>query len=280
MMMVVSKIKLKRIGFLLLFLLSLTFMMASQVYATDITDFNDMDVNIIDPNFMEDWFAEDLVYINIAGESVAASSAVQLLFLFTLISLGPTLLMMLTSFTRIIIVMHFMRSAMATQSMPPNQVLIGLALFLTFFIMGDKLVEVNETAFQPYTAGEITQAEALEIGMEPFRRFMLENVRWQDIALFAGLAGEELDTPADAPNRILIPAFILSEITLGFTFGFLVFIPFVVIDMVVATVLMAMGMMMLPPALISMPFKVLLFVLVDGWQLIINLLVGTFAGFG
>jgi len=255
-------------------------MMASQVYATDITDFNDMDVNIIDPNFMEDWFAEDLVYINIAGESVAASSAVQLLFLFTLISLGPTLLMMLTSFTRIIIVMHFMRSAMATQSMPPNQVLIGLALFLTFFIMGDKLVEVNETAFQPYTAGEITQAEALEIGMEPFRRFMLENVRWQDIALFAGLAGEELDTPADAPNRILIPAFILSEITLGFTFGFLVFIPFVVIDMVVATVLMAMGMMMLPPALISMPFKVLLFVLVDGWQLIINLLVGTFAGFG
>jgi len=220
-----------------------------------------------------------LININLVtgeSESVQASSTVQILFMFTLIALAPSILLMLTSFTRIIIALHFLRSALGTQQMPPNQVLIGLALFLTFYIMGPIFMEINETALAPYTAGEITQLEAIEIGMEPLRQFMLENVRLQDLALFADLAGETYNYPEEIPNRVLIPAFILTELTIGFMFGFFIFMPFIVIDMVVASVLMAMGMMMLPPAMISLPFKVLLFITVDGWGFVVEILVRTF----
>jgi len=207
----------------------------------------------------------------------SASSAVQLLFLLTVISLAPSLLIMMTSFTRIIIILHFVRSALGTQQMPPNQVLVGLALFLTLFIMGPIFSEVNETAIVPYSAGEISQSEFLDIAMGPIRDFMFDQAEPRDVALFANLAGiDELATRAEVPNRVLIPAFILGEITKGFIFGFMIFVPFIVIDMVVASVLMAMGMMMLPPAMISLPFKILLFVLVDGWSYVIEILVRTF----
>lgn len=217
-----------------------------------------------------------LINTNLAGESVQASSSVQILFLFTLIALAPTILIMLTCFTRIIIALHFLRSALGTQQMPPNQILIGLALFLTFYIMGPVFTEINEIAFTPYTAGEITQAEALEFGMQPIRRFMFSQVRAQDLALFSDLAQETYGSIDQIPNRVLIPAFILTELTIGFMFGFFIFIPFIVIDMVVASILMAMGMMMLPPAMISLPFKILLFVMVDGWSFVIEILFRTF----
>ena len=206
-----------------------------------------------------------------------ASSAVQLLFLLTVISLAPSLLIMMTSFTRIIIILHFVRSALGTQQMPPNQVLVGLALFLTLFIMGPIFTEINETAIMPYSAGEISQSEFIDIAMGPIRQFMFDQAEPPDVALFATLAGiDEFASRAEIPNRVLIPAFILGEITKGFVFGFMIFIPFIVIDMIVASVLMAMGMMMLPPAMISLPFKILLFVLVDGWSYVIEIMMRTF----
>lgn len=228
----------------------------------------------------ESVFGQDLIGtlidIDLVGESVQASSTVQILSIFTLISLAPTILLMLTSFTRIIIALHFLRSALGTQQMPPNQILIGLALFLTFYIMGPVFTEINETALRPYTTGEITQAEALQLGMEPLRSFMLMQVRDRDLLLFSDLAQETYESINDIPNRVLIPAFILTELTIGFMFGFFIFIPFIVIDMVVASILMAMGMMMLPPAMISLPFKILLFIMVDGWNYVIETLVRTF----
>jgi len=161
--------------------------------------------------------------------------------------------------------------------MPPNQVLVGLALFLTLFIMGPIFTEVNETAIIPYSAGEISQSEFVDIAMGPIRQFMFDQAETNDVALFATLAGiDEFETRADIPNRVLIPAFILGEITKGFIFGFIIFVPFIVIDMIVASVLMAMGMMMLPPAMISLPFKILLFVLVDGWSYVIEIMMMTF----
>lgn len=221
------------------------------------------------------------ISVNIGGPTEdgegPASSAVQLLFLLTVISLAPSLLIMMTSFTRIIIILHFIRSALGTQQMPPNQVLVGLALFLTLFIMGPIFTEVNETAIVPYSAGEISQSEFVDIAMGPIRQFMFDQAETSDVALFATLAGiDEFATRADVPNRVLIPAFILGEITKGFVFGFMIFIPFIVIDMIVASVLMAMGMMMLPPAMISLPFKILLFVLIDGWSYVIEIMMMTF----
>ena len=213
--------------------------------------------------------------ITIGGESVVATSTVQVIFLFTLIALAPSLLLMITSFTRFIIVMHFLRTALGTQQMPPNQILIGLALFLTFFIMAPHFTAAYEEAFVPYSAGEITQAEALELAIAPFREHMLFNAYPDHLAFFAGIVGEQYATPEEIPLRVVIPAFILSEITTGFIIGFMIFIPFIVIDMVVASVLMAMGMMMLPPAMISTPFKILLFIMVDGWQLIIGQVIET-----
>lgn len=252
---------------------------AQTVQAANIQDL--IDQNIIDQQMIQDWLIgeqlqDPLISIGFAGESVQASSAVQMIFLFALIALAPTLLIMITSFTRIIIVMHFLRSALGTQQMPPNQILIGLALFLTFFLMGPIFMRVHQEAFEPYAAGTLTQAEALEVGIQPFRDFMIHNVHLDNLALFAGLAGEQYTSYEQVPLRVLIPAFILGELTIGFIFGFFLFIPFIVIDMVVASVLMAMGMMMLPPAMISTPFKILLFIMVDGWSFIIERLIMTF----
>jgi flagellar biosynthetic protein FliP len=200
--------------------------------------------------------------------------SMQILFLLTILSLAPSLLIMLTSFTRIIIVLSFTRNAIGTQSMPPNQVLVGLALFLTFFIMSPVITEINETAFTPYTNGEITQEIALEKAVQPVRTFMFKYTREKDLALFLKLG--QVNQPLaknDIPTSTLIPAFIISELKTAFEIGFFLYIPFLMIDMVVASTLMSMGMMMLPPIMISMPFKILLFVMVDGWNLIIRSLI-------
>ncbi|MCL1936549.1 MAG: flagellar type III secretion system pore protein FliP [Defluviitaleaceae bacterium] len=257
------------------------------VSATSLQDL--IDQNIINPDLIDmsnfgNFFTGDtedaVIGINIGGESVVASSTVQVIFLFTLLALAPTLLIMITSFTRTIIVMHFLRSALGTQQMPPNQVLIGLALFITFFIMSPVFNRVQNEALIPYSLGEITQAEVIEYGMEPFREFMTINVSPDNVALFSSLSGMDVElNEGDLPYipfRVLIPAFILTELTAGFVFGFILFIPFIVIDMVVSSILMAMGMMMLPPAMISTPFKILLFIMVDGWSLVIDILVRTF----
>lgn len=204
-------------------------------------------------------------------------SSLQILFFLTIISLAPSLLIMMTSFTRIIVVLHFVRSAIGTQQTPPNQVLIGLALFITLFIMAPVMNQVNEEALKPYSAGAISQDEAIQTGLAPIRAFMFEQVNDKDLALFLDLSKvENVANQDDIPTTTLIPAFIISELRAAFIMGFLIYIPFIVIDMVVASTLMSMGMMMLPPVMISMPFKILLFILADGWSLVIRELVKTF----
>jgi flagellar biosynthetic protein FliP len=201
----------------------------------------------------------------------------QILLLLTLLSLAPAILIMMTSFVRIIVVFSFLRNALATQQMPPNQVLIGLALFLTFFVMAPTFQQVNTTALQPYMAGQITQAEAFQRGMEPMRTFMFKQTREQDIALFMSMSGlPKPNTYADIPSYVVIPAFAISELKTAFEIGFILYVPFMVIDMVVASTLMSMGMMMLPPMMISLPFKILLFVMVDGWGLLVRSLILSF----
>lgn len=207
------------------------------------------------------------------------SSTLQIMLVLTLISLAPSILIMVTSFTRIIIVLHFVRSALGTQTTPPNQILIGLAIFLTFFIMSPVFTQINTDAIGPLNKGEITQEEALDKGIAPLRQFMMEQVKPQDLKLFVNIA--EIDTDKmksvdEIPTSVVIPAFIISELRTAFIIGFLIYIPFIIIDMVVASTLMSMGMMMLPPTTISMPFKILLFVVADGWSLIIGSLVKTF----
>lgn len=195
----------------------------------------------------------------------------------TLIAIAPTIIILMTSFTRIIIVLHFTRAALNTQTAPPNQVLIGLALILTFFIMEPTIVQINEQAIKPFEAGEITQEEAFEAGIQPLREFMYPQTQVKDVQLFMDIAGREWDgRNASIPLSVLLPSFILSELRLAFWIGFMIYIPFIVIDMVVASTLMSMGMMMLPPTTISMPFKILLFTLADGWGLVIGNLVQTF----
>ena len=205
------------------------------------------------------------------------SVVLQIFFLMTVISLAPSLLMMTTSFTRIVVVLSFLRSAIGTQNAPSNQIVVGLSLFLTFFIMAPVWQQVNTQALQPYKNQTITQEEALKRGMAPVRRFMFSQVREKDLALFLSLS--KLPRPRNAddiPTMTLIPAYVVSELKTAFQIGFLIFIPFLVLDMVVASVLMSMGMMMLPPVMISLPFKILLFVLVDGWGLVIGSLVKSF----
>lgn len=205
------------------------------------------------------------------------SGTLQMLLVITVISLVPSILVMMTSFTRIIVVLHFIRSALGTQSTPPNNVLIGLSLFLTLFIMSPTFAKVNEQGLQPLANGEITQEEAFDACMEPMREFMLKQVKASDVQLFLDIAGiDEVETDADIPTNVLIPAFMISELRSAFIIGFLIYIPFIIIDMVVASTLMAMGMMMLPPTTISMPFKILLFILADGWNLIIGQVVKSF----
>ncbi len=217
--------------------------------------------------------------IKIGGEegTQATSSTLQILLLFTVLTLAPSLLILLTSFTRIIISLHFLRAALGTQQMPPNQILIGLALFLTIFIMSPTISKISEEAFTPYSENKISQEEFVDKAMEPIRDFMFKQVENKDLKLFANISGDSTyEKKEDIPNSVLIPAFILGEITKGFKIGFVLYIPFIAIDMVVASTLMAMGMMMLPPALISAPFKILLFILVDGWNLVIGNLMKTF----
>lgn len=204
--------------------------------------------------------------------------SLQILFTLTVLSLAPSILIMMTSFTRIIVVLSFLRSALGTQQMPPNQVLVGLALFLTFYTMSPYWEVVNTNALQPYMANTITQETAMTEAMKPMREFMLKQTRENDLALFVNLSEmARPNSPEDIPTTTIIPAFMISELKTAFQIGFLIYIPFIVIDMVVASTLMSMGMMMVPPVMISLPFKILLFILVDGWHLIIRSLVTSFS---
>ena len=218
----------------------------------------------------------NVLSVNINNGEGNLSGTVRIFLVLTVIALAPSILIMLTSFTRIIIVLHFVRAAIGTQTVPPNQVLIGLALFLTLFIMSPVFTQINENALKPLDAGEITQEQAFEAGMEPIREFMFKQTQAKDINTFCDIAGVTYETQDDISNTVLIPSFILSELRQAFIIGFVIYIPFIVIDMVVASVLMSMGMMMLPPTTISLPFKILLFVLADGWNLVIRELVETF----
>ena len=227
------------------------------------------------------WAQSGLPIINMIDDGTGStqySLTLQLLALMTVLTLLPSLLLMMTSFVRIIIVMSLLRQALGTAQTPPNQVLLGLALFLTIFIMMPVFSSVYDEAVTPYFNEDIGFEEAVEVAREPFRTFMLNQTRESDIALFVEIAGNtEVVEPADVPFSTLVPAFITSELKSAFSIGFLIYIPFVVIDLVVASVLMSMGMMMLSPMMISMPFKLMLFVLIDGWSLIMGNLAASFA---
>jgi flagellar biosynthetic protein FliP len=204
-------------------------------------------------------------------------SALRILILFTVLSLAPAILIMMTSFTRIVVVLSFLRQALATQNMPPNQLIIGLSLFLTFFTMAPVWQEINANSLGPYMAEKISQDEAIARAEAPLRGFMFKQTREKDMMLFLELAKvKKPQTRKDVPTWVLIPSFMVSELKTAFQIGFMLYLPFLIIDMVVASVLMAMGMMMLPPVVISLPFKLLLFVLVDGWELVIGSLVRSF----
>ena len=219
--------------------------------------------------------------INISSNagSMKLESTLQILIMLTILSLAPSILIMVTSFTRIVVVFHFLRTALGTQTTPPNQVIVGLALFITIAIMSPVFTEVNTKAIKPYTAGKIKQEQAIEKGLSPLREFMLKQTREKDLKLFMDLnkkSADDIKDYDDIPITIVIPAFIISELRAAFIIGFLIYLPFIVIDMVVASTLMSMGMMMLPPTTISLPFKLLLFVLADGWNLVIGQLVNSF----
>ncbi|MDD3205310.1 MAG: flagellar type III secretion system pore protein FliP [Lachnospiraceae bacterium] len=262
----------------------------STVYATSIggidsnlTGTTDTQTNIKDPG--TDETPEDLKELNVANNLTITynngngevAGALRILITLTAIALAPIMLMVLTSFTRIIIVLHFTRTALNTQTAPPNQILIAIALFLTFFIMSPIFAQINTEAIQPFDRGEITQEEALEKGLEPLRQFMYKQTQAKDVKMFLEIAGTENVTELkDIPTTVLVPSFVVSELRTAFIIGFLIYIPFIVIDMVVASTLMSMGMMMLPPTTISMPFKILLFIMADGWNLVIGSLVRTF----
>lgn len=204
-------------------------------------------------------------------------NAIKMIMVLTVLTLAPAILIMMTGFTRILIVLSFLRQAMGVQQLPPNQLLVGLSLFLTFFVMGPAFTEINQKAVQPYLNGSLNQDAAMEAGLAPLRRFMFTQTRDQDLALFVKLAKiEQPKTRADVPTIVLVPAFIVSELKTAFMIGFIIFLPFLIIDILAASVLMAMGMMMVPPIVISLPFKIMLFVLVDGWTLLIGSMVRSF----
>ena len=206
------------------------------------------------------------------------STALQIMLLLTVLTLAPSILILMTSFSRFVIVLSFLRQAMGTQQTPPTQVLIGLALFLTFFVMSPVLTEINDKALQPYLNEEITQMKAFEIAQVPLKSFMLRQTREKDLALFVNMApGEKPQTLDDVKMQSVVPAFVISELKTAFQIGFLIYIPFLILDMVVASILLSMGMMMLPPVLISLPFKLMLFVMVDGWHLTVGSLIKSFA---
>ena len=277
----------------LLFLAGILFVSGrSTVYAASEDPYIDSDqtgdseerTNIEEPGASDN--AEDLQKLNIANTVTVTydngngslNGALRILITLTLIAIAPSLIIMMTAFTRIIIVLHFTRAALNTQTAPPNIVLIGLALFLTFFIMQPTLTSVYQEAVVPFESGELDQQEALEAAAVPMRQFMYQHTQKKDARLFMDINRTEWDgeTLDDIPFGVLVPSFIISELRTAFIIGFFLYIPFIVIDMVVASTLMSMGMMMLPPTTISMPFKILLFVLADGWYLVIGSLVRTF----
>jgi len=223
--------------------------------------------------------AEPIIGVTLGdGSEPMGTSSLSLLLLITVLSLAPAILVLMTSFTRIVIVLGFVRTSLGTQQMPPNQVLIGLALFMTLFVMAPTFSQVNETALKPYLAGEISQTDALEKASVPMKEFMYKHTREKDLLLFMKYTKTEKPaTFQDIPITVLVPAYAISELKTAFQMGFMIFIPFLVIDMVVASTLMAMGMMMLPPVMISLPFKILLFVLVDGWYLVVKSLLTSFS---
>lgn len=215
--------------------------------------------------------------VGTASKPGEMAATIQIFLLLTILSLAPSLLIMTTAFTRIVVVLSFLRTAMGTQGAPSNQVVLGLSMFLTFFIMNPVWQQINREAYQPWKAQQITQTVAMDRAVMPMRRFMLSQAREKDLALFVSLS--KLPRPKNAndiPTLTIVPAFMISELRTAFQIGFLIYIPFIVVDMVVASVLMSMGMMMLPPVMISLPFKILLFVLVDGWGLVIGSLVKSF----
>ena len=222
-------------------------------------------------------FAQD-ISINLGGQgSGVTERAIQLIALLTVLSIAPSILVMMTSFTRIVVVLSLLRTALGTATAPPNSVIIALALFLTAFVMGPVLQKVYDDGVKPLIANEITTEDALQRGAAPLRGFMLKNVREKDLKLFLDLSREPPPaTPDDMSMRILVPAFMISELKRAFEIGFLLFLPFLIIDLVVASVLMSMGMMMLPPVVVSLPFKLIFFVLVDGWSLVAGSLVQSY----
>lgn len=224
---------------------------------------------------------DDNFELNISSNAGSANleSTLQILLILTALSLAPSLLIMVTSFTRVIVVLHFLRTALGTQTTPPNQVLVGLALFITLAVMAPVMNQVNDEAVQPFMSGEIKQEAAIERGIAPIKEFMLKQTREKDLKLFMDInnqKSEDMENVDDIPVLTVIPAFIISELRAAFIIGFILYLPFIVMDMVVSSTLMSMGMMMLPPTVISLPFKILLFILADGWNLIVGQLVQSF----
>lgn len=268
--------------FLVLFLIPLAFVVifsgTGAVHATTVTPDTGAEEGQVDSVTSDNNDATTLgLSLSTNSDETSLSGTLQILLIITVISLAPSILVMVTSFTRIIIVLHFVRTAIGTQSSPPNNVLIGLSLFLTLFIMSPVIAQIKTEAYDPLVAEEITQQEALERGIQPLREFMLKQTRQDDLRLFMDIAKiEPVESVDELSITIIIPAFIISELRAAFIIGFLIYVPFIVIDMIVSSVLMSMGMMMLPPTTISMPFKILLFILADGWNLVIGQLVNSF----
>ena len=268
--------------FLVLFLIPLAFVVifsgTGAVHATTVTPDTGAEEGQVDSVTSDNNDATTLgLSLSTNSDETSLSGTLQILLIITVISLAPSILVMVTSFTRIIIVLHFVRTAIGTQSSPPNNVLIGLSLFLTLFIMSPVIAQIKTEAYDPLVAEEITQQEALERGIQPLREFMLKQTRQDDLRLFMDIAKiEPVESVDELSITIIIPAFIISELRAAFIIGFLIYVPFIVIDVVVSSVLMSMGMMMLPPTTISMPFKILLFILADGWNLVIGQLVNSF----
>lgn len=244
--------------FCLVIIVALNFAMGIMAFA----DEDDFDVPGID------------IKVNQPNSNEEVADSIKIIIMLTILGLAPSILIMMTCFTRFIIVLSFLRKAMSLQATPPNQVLVGLALFLTLFVMTPVISDIIDNAYEPFSKGEISQEVALENAQKPVKQFMLKQVRSKDLALFLKISDKEnIEDIENVPISSLIPAFIISELKTGFQIGFLIFIPFIVIDMIVASTLMALGMMMLPPVMISLPFKILLFVLVDGWHVIVEKLI-------
>ena len=217
------------------------------------------------------------VEVGTAENPEEVASTLQVIGVLTLATIAPAILMMTTSFVRIVVIIGFLRNALATQNVPPNQVVVSLAIFLTFYIMAPYWSQANDNGLQPYLAGQISQEEAIDNALEPMREFMFRQTRESDLALFVNLSdAERPETQEDVSTWVLIPAFMISELKTAFQIGFMLYVPFIVIDMIVATTLMSMGMMMLPPVMISLPFKILLFVMIDGWHLLIQSIIISF----